>query len=69
MFKIYKAEVENQHYRKIKTIRSDHTTKYCGRYDRSGKCSGLFVNFLEEYGIVAQNTMSGPPRQNSVAER
>jgi len=33
MFKIYKAEVENQQNRKIKTVRTDHDDEYYGRYD------------------------------------
>ena len=45
MFKIYKAEVENQLNRKIKVIRSDRGGEYYGRYDGSGRCPELFVNF------------------------
>ena len=37
MIKIYKAEVENQLNRKIKTIRSDPGGEYYGRYDGSGR--------------------------------
>ena len=43
--KIYKAEVENQLNRKIKSVRSDRDDKYYGRYDRSGRCPELFANF------------------------
>ena len=45
MFKIYKAEVENQLNRKIKIIRSDRSGEYYERYDGSGKCPESFVNF------------------------
>ena len=69
MFKIYKAEVENQQNRKIKTVRSDRSGEYYERYDGSDRCPKLFVNFLKECDIVAQYTMSGTPHQNGVAER
>ena len=58
MFKIYKAEVENQQNRKIKVVRSDHGGEYYDRYDGSGRCSELFANFLKS-GIVTQYTMQG----------
>ena len=45
MFKIYKAEVENQLNKKIKVVRSDHDSEYYSRYNRSGRCSEPFVNF------------------------
>ena len=45
MFKIYKAEVENQLNRKIKSVRSDRGGQYYGRYDRLGRCPGPFANF------------------------
>ena len=37
MFKAYKAEVENQLNRRIKTVRSDRGGEYYGRYDGSGE--------------------------------
>ena len=43
MFKIYKAEVENQHNRKIKAVRSHRGGEYYGRYDRSGRCHKDFL--------------------------
>jgi len=69
MFKIYKAKVENQHNKKIKTFRYDRGGEYYGRCDGSGRCPGPFVNFLKERDIVAQYTMTGAHHQNSVAER
>jgi len=45
MFKIYKAEVENQLNRKIKAVRSNRGSQYYGRYDRSGRCPKSFINF------------------------
>ena len=45
MFKMYKAEVENQHNRKIKTVRSDSDGEYYGRYDGSSRCPRSFPNF------------------------
>ena len=45
MFKIYKAEVENQLNRKIKVVRSDRGGEYYDRYDGSGRCPESFVNF------------------------
>ena len=69
MFKIYKVKVENQLNRKIKAVRSDRGSEYYYRYNRLGRCPGLFVNFLEECGIFAQYTMPGTPHQNGVAKR
>ena len=69
MFKIYKAEVENQLNRKIKVVKSDCNGEYYGRHDGSDRCPWLFANLLKEYGIVTQYTMPGTPRQNGIAER
>ena len=46
----------------FKAVRSDRGGEYYDRYDRSGRCPGPFINFLEECGIVAQYTMSGTSR-------
>jgi len=43
MFKIYKAEVENQLNRKIKAVRSDRSDEYYDRYDGSGRCPEPFA--------------------------
>jgi len=51
IFKIYKAKVENQQNRKIKAVRSDRGGEYYDRYDKSGRCLELFVNFLKRYGM------------------
>ena len=70
MFKIFKAEVENQLGKKIKAVKSDRGGEYYGRYDGSGEQRpGLFARYLTEYGIVPQYTMPGKPNQNGVAER
>ncbi|KAL4282801.1 hypothetical protein GQ457_16G019510 [Hibiscus cannabinus] len=70
VFKSYKAEVENQHNKRIKKVRSDHGGEYYGRYDGSCEQSPEpFAKFLEECGIVPQYTMPGSPSMNGVAER
>ena len=70
VFKNYKAEVENQLGKRIKSIRSDRGGEYYGRYDGSGEQHPRpFAKFLEECGIVPQYTMPGSPTMNSVAER
>jgi hypothetical protein len=68
-FKIFKAEVENQHNIKIKLVRSDRGGEYYGRHTPYGQVPGPFVRFLQENGIVAQYSMSGDPQQNRVSER
>ena len=45
MFKIYKAEVENQLNRRIKAVRFDHCGEYYDRYNRTVRCPESFVNF------------------------
>lgn len=70
VFKNFKAEVENQLGKRIKSVRSDRGGEYYGRYDGSGEqCPGPFAKFLEECGVVPQYTMPGSPRMNGVAER
>ncbi|KAJ4710364.1 Retrovirus-related Pol polyprotein from transposon TNT 1-94 [Melia azedarach] len=70
VFKNYKAEVENQLSKRIKTVRSDRGGEYYGRYDGSGEQRpGPFAKFLEECGIVPQYTMSGSPTINGVAKK
>jgi len=70
VFKNYKAEVENQLGKRIKSIRSDRGGEYYGRYDGSGEQRpGPFAKFLKECGIVPQYTMPGSPTMNGVAER
>jgi hypothetical protein len=55
------AEVENQHDKRIKIIRSDRGGEYYGRYTPYGQVPGPFARFLEENGIVAQYSMPGEP--------
>uniref|UniRef100_A0A6N2MTR1 Integrase catalytic domain-containing protein n=1 Tax=Salix viminalis TaxID=40686 RepID=A0A6N2MTR1_SALVM len=70
VFKSYKAEVENQLSKNIKSVRYDHGGEYYGRYDGSGEQRpGPFAKFLDECGIVPQYTMPGSPTMNGVAER
>ncbi|RVW56172.1 Retrovirus-related Pol polyprotein from transposon TNT 1-94 [Vitis vinifera] len=70
VFKTFKAEVELQLNKRIKSVRSDHGGEYYGRYDGSGEQHpGPFAKYLEECGIVPQYTMPGSPSMNGVAER
>ena len=70
LFKNYKAEVENQLNKRIKSVRSDRGGEYYGRYDGSGEQRpGPFAKFLKKCGIVPQYTMPGTPSMNGVAER
>jgi hypothetical protein len=68
-FKIFKAEVENQHNLKIKVVRSDRGGEYYGRHATYGQIPCPFARFLQENGIVAQYSTPGEPQQNGVAER
>ena len=45
-FKIFKAEVENQHNLKIKVVRSDRGGEYYGRHIPYGQVPGPFARFL-----------------------
>ena len=56
-FKIFKAEVENQHDLKINIVRSDRG----GEYTQYGQVPGAFARFLRENGIVAQYSTLGEP--------
>ncbi|PKU85930.1 Retrovirus-related Pol polyprotein from transposon TNT 1-94 [Dendrobium catenatum] len=70
IFKIFKAEVENQLGKKIKAVKSDRGGEYYGRYDGSSEQRpGSFARYLAECGIVPQYTIPGIPSQNGVAER
>ena len=68
-FKIFKAEVENQHDLKTKIVRSDRGGEYYGRHTPYGQVPGPFARFLQENDIVAQYSTPGEPQQNRVAER
>ncbi|CAL8075801.1 unnamed protein product [Prunus armeniaca] len=69
MFKIYKAEVENQLDSKIKVVRSDRGGEFYGKFTEKGRNPGPFAIFLQQEGIVAQYTNPGTPQQNGVSER
>jgi len=69
MFKIFKAEVENQYELKIKVVRLDRGGEYYGRHTTCGQIPSPFAKFHQENGIVAQYFTPGKPQQNGVAER
>jgi hypothetical protein len=60
LFKIYKAEVENQLERKIKRVRSDRGGEYF---------SNEFNLFCAEHGIIHERTPPNSPQSNGIAER
>ncbi|GJR28062.1 zinc finger, CCHC-type containing protein [Tanacetum coccineum] len=60
IFKIYKAEVENQRGKKIQILRSDR----CGEYF----CTE-FSSYCESQGLIHQRISPYTPQQNGVAER
>jgi hypothetical protein len=68
-FKIFKAEVENQHDIKTKVVRSDRGGEYYGQHTSYDQVPGPFARFLQENGIVNQYSMSDDPQQNGVAKR
>ena len=59
-FKEFKALVEKQLDKQIKTLRSDCGGEYL---------LGEFEDFLKEEGIFSQLTAPGTPQQNGVSER
>ena len=61
-FKIFKAEVKNQHNLKIKVVRSNHGGEYYGRHNAYGHVPGPFARYLQENGIVAQYSTSSKPQ-------
>ena len=60
MFKVFKAEVENQLNKKIKVLRTDRGGEYT---------SGILDDFCKENGIIHHYTLPYTPQQNGVAER
>jgi hypothetical protein len=44
-FKIFKAEVENQHDKRIKIVRSNHGGEYYSRHTPFGQVPGPFARF------------------------
>src|SRR3954466_15232400 len=59
-FKEFQSEVENQHNKKIKFLRSDRGGEYL---------SYEFGEHLKKCGILSQLTMPGTPQRNGVSER
>ena len=59
VFKVFRALMEKQNGKVIKTIRSDRGGEYM---------SGEFDDFLKEEGIASQLTAPGIPQQNRVSE-
>jgi hypothetical protein len=45
-FKIFKVEVENQHDKRIKIVRSNRGREYYGRHTPYGQVPGPFARFL-----------------------
>ena len=70
MFKNFKAKLENQLSKMIKSVKSDCGGEYYGRYDDSGEQRpGSSAKFLEKSGIIPQYTMTGSPTMNGVVKR
>ena len=70
VFKSYKAKIENQLGKKIKTVKSNHGGEYYGRYHGSGEQRPRpFMRYLQECGIIPQYTILGTPSQNGISER
>ena len=59
-FKDFRAEVEKQLGKNIKSLRSDRGGEYL---------SDKFQNYLKENGIVSQWTPPGTPQHKGVSER
>ena len=59
-FKEFKAQVENQTGKSVKTLRSDRGGEYL---------SAEFIEFLKEYRITSQLIPPGTPQLNCVSER
>ena len=68
-FQIFQTEVEKQLGKVIKVVRSDRGGEYYGKHGDAGQLKGPFAKYLEDFGIVAQFTMPGSPKQNGAAER
>ena len=59
-FKSFKAQVENETGRAIKTLRTDRGGEYCSK---------VFEDFCESNGIRRELTTAYTPQQNGVSER
>ena len=69
IFKIYKAKVENQLDKWIKSVRSDRGGEYYGQFTESCQNPSVFALYLAENGIVANYTIPNTPEQKGVVER
>lgn len=58
--KKFKARVENESEKAVKTLRTDHSGEYC---------SNEFAVFCEEHGIRRELIAAYTPQQNGVSER
>ena len=54
---------------RIKIVKTDKYGVCHNRCTKYGQAQASFVKFLQQNGIVAQNTMHGSPNKNGVAER
>ena len=59
VFKIYKAKIENQLNRRIKSVRFDRGGEYYGKFTESSQHLSVFALFLREHDIIANYTMPG----------
>ena len=59
-FKFFKARVENEAGKNIKTFRTDRGGEYCSK---------VFENFCAEHGIRRELTTAYTPQQNGLSER
>jgi transposase InsO family protein len=59
-FKEFKAVVENQTKKRIKVLRNDNGSEFCGKE---------FDQLCKQCGITQQNTTPYTPQQNGVIER
>ena len=59
-FKIWKALVENQTDKRVKTLRTDNRLEFCNKD---------FDEYCNSQGITRHKTIKNTPQQNRVAER
>lgn len=50
-------------------MRSDRGGEFYETFTKAGQNKGPFALYLEEHGIMTQNTTPSTPQQNGVAER
>ena len=68
VFKVFKAEVENQCGKQIKIVRSDRDEEYYDIYTENGRSSGPFANILQEHGLLPMLSNSNLPKSLWVEE-